>query len=60
LKRLIQRFNPKEVILDINGLGVGFADFMIKETFDPETNTFLPAYGFFNREDYLQVQPRNC
>lgn len=60
LKRLIQRFKPKEVIIDINGLGVGFADFMIKETFDPATNTFLPAYGFFNREDYLAVQPRDC
>ena len=60
LKRLIQRFNPKEVVIDINGLGVGFADAMIKETFDPATNTFLPAYGFFNREEYMTVQPRNC
>lgn len=60
LKRLIQRFNPKEVVIDINGLGIGFADCMIKETFDPATQTFLPAYGFFNREEYLSIQPRNC
>lgn len=60
LKRLIRNFNPKEVVIDINGLGVGFADCMIKETFDPATNTFLPAYGFFNRDEYLRVQPRNC
>lgn len=33
---------------------------MIKETFDPAAQTFLPAYGFFNREEYLTIQPRNC
>ena len=60
LKRLIKKFNPKEVVIDINGLGVGFADFMIKETFDPATNEILPAYGFFNREEYEEMQPRNC
>lgn len=60
LKRLIKRFNPKEVVIDINGLGIGFADFMIKETFDPATNQMLPAYGFFNREEYEEIQPRNC
>ena len=57
---MIKRFNPKEVVIDINGLGIGFADFMIKETYDPVANEILPAYGFFNREEYLSVQPRNC
>ena len=33
---------------------------MIKETFDPERNIFLPAYGFFNRDEYKNIQPRNC
>lgn len=60
LKRLMEKFNPKEVIIDINGLGVAFADNMIKETFDPERNIFLPAYGFFNRDEYENIQPRKC
>lgn len=60
LKRLISRFNPKEVIIDINGIGVSFADAMIKETYDPEYNINLPAYGFFNRDEYLPLQPRGC
>lgn len=60
LKKIIKQFNPKEVVIDINGLGVGFADEMIKETFDPETKTWLPAYGFFNRDEYEERQPRNC
>lgn len=33
---------------------------MIKETFDPDIQQFLPAYGFFNREEYYSIQPRNC
>ena len=60
LKRLIERFNPREVVIDINGIGVAFADCMVKETFDPERNLFMPAYGFFNREEYLSQQPRGC
>lgn len=60
LKRIIERFNPREVVIDINGLGISFADLMIKETFDPERNIMLPAYGFFNRDEYLTIQPRSC
>lgn len=60
LKRLIKRYNPREVVIDINGLGIGFADCMVKETFDPQAQVFLPAYGFFNREEYFQIQPRKC
>ena len=60
LKRLIAQYNPREVVIDINGIGINFADAMIKETFDPETNTTLPAYGFFNREEYYGLQPRNA
>ena len=62
LKRLIKRFNPREVVLDINGLGVGFADFMIKESTDPITGEVLPAYGFLDDHGYgyEEIQPRNC
>lgn len=62
LKRLIRRFNPREVVLDVNGLGVGFADFMIKESLDPITGEVLPAYGFIDDHDYgySDIQPRNC
>lgn len=60
LKKLIKRFNPRETVIDINGLGVGLADEMIKEHFDPDTQTYLPAYGFINRNEYDKIQPRNC
>lgn len=60
LKKLIDKYHPKEVIIDINGLGVGFADEMIKETVDPISSKVYPAYGFFNRDDYMRIQPRSC
>lgn len=59
LKKLIKKYNPKEVVIDINGIGVFFADQMIKETVDPDTGEVYPAYGFFNRDDYLTIQPKN-
>ena len=55
LKKLIKVFNPKEVVIDINGIGINFADQMIKETIDPVTNEIYPAYGFFNRDEYLEI-----
>lgn len=36
------------------------ADLMIKETYDYERNMVLPPYGFFNRDEYDTIQPRNC
>ena len=59
LKKIIARYNPKEVVIDCNGLGVGLADEMIKTHIDEEGNE-LPAYGFFNNKDYQQVQPKDA
>lgn len=59
-KRLINAFDPKAVVIDINGIGIAFGDLMIRETFDPQTQQILPAYGFSNREEYEEIQPRHC
>lgn len=58
LKHLIEIYNPREVVIDCNGLGVGLADEMIREHLD-ENGKELPAYGFFNNDDYKKIQPRN-
>lgn len=60
LKKIIKDFMPRQVVLDINGIGVFMADAMIRESFDSNTGEILPAYGFNNREEYLALQPRNC
>ena len=60
LKRLISQFLPRYVVIDINGLGIGLADLMVRETIDPDTGIVYPAYGFCNREEYDEIQPKNC
>lgn len=61
LKELIRLYNPKEVVIDANGLGLGLADEMIKEHQGAD-GTILPAYGFFNdtMKEYKKIQPKSA
>lgn len=59
LKKLIEDFRPREVVIDCNGLGVGLADEMIRTQTDDIGNTY-PAYGFFNNDDYKKIQPKDA
>lgn len=59
LKKIIAAFEPREVIMDTNGIGVGLADEMVQEQMD-EKGQVWPAYGFFNDDNYKKIQPRNC
>ena len=59
LKKIIADFNPREVVIDTNGLGVGLADEMIKPHYD-EMGNFLPAYGFINDDNYKVIQPKDA
>lgn len=58
LKKLVQRYNPKEVVIDTNGLGIGLADEMIKTQMDEFGAEYGPL-GFFNNDDYKKIQPKN-
>lgn len=59
LKQLITIYRPREVVIDCNGLGVGLADEMIRTQLDENGNE-LPAYGFFNNDDYKKIQPKDA
>lgn len=59
LKKLIEDYRPREVVIDCNGLGIGLADEMIKPQTDEIGNTY-PAYGFFNNDDYKKIQPKDA
>lgn len=59
LKKIIQKFNPREVVIDTNGLGVGLGDEMIRAQVD-EDGTPLPPYGFINDDEYKKVQPKDA
>ena len=59
IKRLINDFQPREVVIDCNGLGVGLADVMIQTQIDDNGVEYGPL-GFFNNDDYKKIQPKNC
>lgn len=59
IKRLIRDFNPREVVIDTNGLGVGLADEMIKPHID-DKGEYYPPYGFSNDENYFAIQPKEA
>ena len=59
LKEIIQRFNPREVVIDTNGLGVGLGDEMVRQQVN-RNGELLPAYGFINDENYKKTQPRDA
>ena len=45
IKKCIEKYRPREVVIDINGLGRGIADLMIREQVDEFGNVY-PAYGW--------------
>ena len=59
VKRLIRDFQPREVVIDTNGLGVGLADEMIKSQYDEMGEYYMP-YAFSNDENYYPIQPKDA
>lgn len=59
IKRLIRDFEPREVIVDTNGLGIGLADILIKPQIDEKGEAY-PAYGFHNDKIYAKIQPKDA
>ena len=60
LKCIIKAFDPLEVVIDGNGLGVSMLDFMARPTFDSEEGIMYPSYGSFNDEDMKKTHPRDA
>lgn len=59
LKEIIKAFEPKEVVIDTNGLGISVADEIIRPHWDIYGN-YLEPYGFFNYPDYEKIQPQDA
>ena len=53
LKKLIQLYNPREIVIDGNGPGIGLLDAMELPSFDAKTGEQFPAYYAFNNEHHL-------
>lgn len=59
LKKIIRAFNPKEVVIDTNGLGIGFGDEMIRQQQDEFGEVYEPL-GFINDEEFIKIQPKDA
>lgn len=51
LKKLYAKFNPREILIDGTGLGVGLLDFMVMEQLG-EDGVLYPPLASFNDEEY--------
>lgn len=59
IKRMVEDFRAKEIVIDGTGLGVGLIDFMVRPNID-ESGNYYPAIGVSNDNDYINKQPRDC
>lgn len=59
LKEIIERFQPREVVIDTNGLGVGLADRLIKTQYAEDGHELGPL-GFMNDDSYKAIQPKDA
>ena len=53
LKKLIQMYEPREIVIDGNGPGIGLLDAMVLPSYDQKTGESFPAYFAFNNEHHL-------
>lgn len=58
LKKLIQLYKPKEIVIDGNGPGIGLLDAMVLPSYDQRTGEQFPAYFAFNNEHHLPPEMR--
>ncbi len=58
IKKLIELYHPKEVVIDGNGPGIGLMDAMAVPSFDEKTGEQFPAYYTFNNENHLPPELR--
>lgn len=59
LKKLIELYHPKEIVIDGNGPGIGLLDAMVIPSFDANTGEQFPAYYTFNNEYHLPPNQKN-
>lgn len=56
VKQLTRDFNPREVVIDGNGLGAGLSDALTDTNVDSKTAEIFPPMGVINDENYTTIQ----
>lgn len=59
LKKIIAAFDPREVVIDGNGLGLGLCDEMIHPHYDSDEVLSIPPM-VANDADYKKIQPKEA
>lgn len=59
LKKLIELYHPREIVIDGNGPGIGLMDAMVLPSLDAKTGEQFPAYFTFNDENHLPPEMRD-
>lgn len=52
IKRLIYKYEPLEVVIDANGLGIGLLEFMVMDTYDNQNGETYPPYCTSNLDSH--------
>lgn len=58
LKKIIQLYHPREIVIDGNGPGIGLLDAMVLPSFDAKTGEQFPAYYAFNNDHHLPPEKK--
>lgn len=58
LKKLIELYHPKEIVIDGNGPGIGLLDAMVLPSFNAKTGEQFPPYFAFNNEHHLPPEKK--
>jgi len=53
IKRLYYKYNPRAIVIDGNGLGIGLIDYMVTQSVDESTKESYVPFGIINDTDNL-------
>lgn len=59
LKKLIELYNPREIVIDGNGPGIGLLDAMVVPSFNAKTGEQFPPYYAFNNDHHLPPEKKS-
>lgn len=66
VKKLYYKYNARRLVVDGNGPGVGFIDYLVKPQVDTETNEIFPDFGVYGgtkvdiEQEYKKYRTANC
>lgn len=66
VKKLYYKYNARRLVVDGNGPGVGFIDYLVKPQIDTETNEIFPDFGVYGgtkvdiEQEYKKYRTANC